>query len=140
MKTGKITVTHTFSAQDVDAHGIGPMGALSIPTRRVKMLVRRHLRLISKGKASFDKASEALAIAINCGLKVGQPIELEILDPDGQPKKEQFYLVDNFDREVVYKPARLAHYEFKQIPKSKRAQGGSTSPQGDASQSPQAQS
>ena len=86
------------------------------------MLVRRHLRLIAKGKASFDKANEALALAINFGLAVGEPIELEVLGADGRPQNEQFYLVNNFDQEVVYKPARVAHYEFKKIPMSKRAE------------------
>jgi len=85
------------------------------------MLVRRHLRLIAKGKSCFDQANVALAMAINNGLQVGQPIELEILGADGHPQKEQFYLVNNFDQDVVYKPARVAHYEFKKIPVSKRA-------------------
>jgi len=109
--------------------GNGQVGAVDLNSpgsngrrvsRRVRMLVRRHLRLVAKGKSCFDQASKALALAINNGLEVGEPIEMDIIGADGQPRKEQFCLVDNFDQDVVYKPARVPHYEFKRIPRSRR--------------------
>jgi hypothetical protein len=101
--------------------------------RRIKMLVRRNLRLLSKGKSYYDKANEALALAINNGLAVGnEPIELEILGADGRPQKEQFELVNNFAGEVAYRPARVPHYELKKVPKYKRAPKVESAPTAEA--------
>ncbi len=76
------------------------------PTKRIARLLARHNAELARGKARFDKASQALRKAVSMGAICGQPIEL--------PGGEKFVVNDNFTaRDVVYRPARFARYSVE---------------------------
>lgn len=106
------------------AGGVDP-GLLIKPTRRVKMLVRRHLRLIAKGKSCFDQAGIALQLARNAGLRLGQAVEVEQFKETGEKETVPFELIDNTVlmeiKGAIYRPARVPKFELKEIPKTRRA-------------------
>jgi hypothetical protein len=107
----------------IDSNGAVAAAAdrvLPKPSRRIRMLVRRALRYQERGKRLFDMASVALQMARNAGLQVGQEVEVELVDENGEKKTESFSLHDNFTGEVAYRPARIPHFELKRIPKYKR--------------------
>ena len=93
-------------------------------SRRVKMLVRRHLRLVGKGKSCFDQANTALQLARTAGLEVGQKIDIEQFRETGEKETVAFELIDNtLDMEskgVIYRPARVPKFELKKVPKFSR--------------------
>jgi len=97
--------------------------------RRVRALCRRSLLEYEKGKRHFDVSNVALNMARAAGLKVGERVEVELCDKDGQKHAHEFELVDNTatmeEKGVIYRPARVPKYELKEVPKSRRGRGDS---------------
>jgi bifunctional DNA-binding transcriptional regulator/antitoxin component of YhaV-PrlF toxin-antitoxin module len=94
------------------------------PSRRVRMLVKRHLLMLEKGKSCFNKANDALTKAMNFGLKPGQVLDVEVAGKDGKAETIALELIDNAEvmRETgrLYRPARVPHFELKEVPKYRR--------------------
>jgi hypothetical protein len=84
------------------------------------MLVRRALRLEAKGKQLFGKSREAIVLAMQNGLAVDQPVEIEIPAEDGSKITEVYAIKDNFAGEVAFKRSYVSHYTLEKVPKYKR--------------------
>ena len=87
------------------------------PTRRQRMFIRRALRLEAKAKTLFGKMRESIALAMQNGLEIGTPVEIELLGPDGKPAKKFVRLKNNFAGDVAFKRSYVSHYELEDVPK-----------------------
>lgn len=90
-------------------------------TRRQRMFIRRALRLETRAKALFTKAREAIALAMQNGLQVEQPVEIDLAAEDGSKKTEVFAIKNNFAGEVAFKRSYVSKYSLEVVPKYKRA-------------------
>jgi hypothetical protein len=66
------------------------------PTRRQRMFIRRALRLEAKAKTLFGKMRESIALAMQNGLQIDQPVEIEVIGADGKPAKKFVRIKNNF--------------------------------------------
>jgi hypothetical protein len=91
------------------------------PTKRLISLVRRAAILRAQAFAKFDKRREVITKAIRAGLRVGEPVEVEIADKSaGIITKEKFVLIDNFEGEKTGGWATVNRFDLKEAPKNPR--------------------
>jgi hypothetical protein len=86
-------------------------------TRRQRMFVRRALRLETNAKKLFGKMREAISLALQNGLEVGTPVEIEMPGPDGKSIKKFVRIKNNFTGDVAFKRSYLSRFEIEDVPK-----------------------
>jgi hypothetical protein len=87
------------------------------PTRRQRMFIRRALRLEAKAKTLFGKMRESIGLAMQNGLQIDQPVEIEVIGADGKPAKKFVRIKNNFAGDVAFKRSYVSHYELEDVPK-----------------------
>jgi hypothetical protein len=94
--------------------------AVAPASRRVRAFVRRAFLTKERANALHGKARELITKALQCGLKPGDAIEIEITAPDGSKKTELFSVKDNFIGQVAFKKAYLSRFELVTVPRTRR--------------------
>lgn len=90
-------------------------------TRRQRMFIRRAILEETRGKRHFEKARNAIALALQNGLAVDQSVEIELPGEDGSRITEVYAIKDNFAGDVAFKRSYVSHYSLVKVPKYKRA-------------------
>jgi hypothetical protein len=105
------------SGRKTDAAENGQNASCQKVTRRQRMFIRRALRLEAKAKTLFGKMRESIALAMQNGLQIDQPVEIEVIGADGKPAKKFVRIKNNFAGDVAFKRSYVSHYELEDVPK-----------------------